>query len=479
MSQKADLCFAVPSFRAHVQSAEAAHPRIGEAASAAMAPGVVDVMGGICEDGGSILVTAPLDACVRAACWRIAGKNLVIRLHGPGKDAPAREFAISFDQLPAVAASNGDASAWFEKSGAQWATSACLAVGRLIADGIMPASPDGLMVLLQSDFPDESDLGSPCTTAAAVIEAVTQYLGAQVELLKKATLATAAASPLTGVERLRIAVTALSGAATGSFLQLRFVPQFSCDPLPLPDGITIAAVRTVLGRPTTLDRIVETRTCAEMGARMILDLRRQDAPALDAKGIHLAAISPSDYVDRYRDRLPSKITAKAFVSRFGDIRGLNGQADGKSVFKVRSRAEHHIYENRRVHDFATNIARARRLGAAEALVHAGELMYASHWSHSQRCGIGGVEADKLVGAIRRRGAPEGLYGAKVTGGGNGGELVVLMRDDDRAYAALRAAVLETEAETGKAVAIFMATHARKESAAAPKVADTLGAAAGV
>lgn len=479
MSQKADLCFAVPSFRAHVQSAEAAHPRIGEAAAATMAPGVVDVMGGICEDGGSILVTAPLDACVRAACWRIAGKNLLVRHHGPGKDAPAREFSISFDQLPAIAGSNGDPSAWFEKSGAQWATPACLAVGRLIAEGLTPASPDGLLVLLQSDFPDDSDLGSPCTTAAAVIEAVTQFHGVEVDLLKKATLATGAASPLTGVERLRIAVTALSGAATGSFLQLRFVPQFSCDPLPLPEGITIAAVRTVLGRPTTLDRIVETRTCAEMGARMILDLRRQDAPALDAKGIHLAAISPSDYVDRYRDRLPSKITAKAFVSRFGDIRGLNGQADGKTVFKVRSRAEHHIYENRRVHDFATNIARARRLGAADALVHAGELMYASHWSHSQRCGIGGVEADKLVGAIRRRGAPEGLYGAKVTGGGNGGELVVLMREDDRAYAALRAAVLETEAETGKSVAIFMATHARKESAPAPKIVDTLGAAAGV
>lgn len=477
MSQNADLCSTLPAFQAQVKDAATAYPRVGDRLVSHSVPGVIDVMGGICEDGGSILVTATLAASVKVCCWSTEGSDLVIRLHGPGRDLKVRDFSISLDSLLAPGASDDTTADTFRKANAEWAAAAGLAVRRTITDGLIPRPTGGLLVLIQSDFSDDADLGSPCATSAAVIEALAQLFGVENERLRKASVAASAVTPVTGVSRLRIAVTALSGVGAGSFLQLRFVPQFSCDPLQLPDGITIAAARTVLSRPTTLDRLVETRTCAEMGARMIMDLRRQDGPAVDAKGSHLAAISPSDYVDRYRDRLPSKITAKAFVSKFGEIRGIDG--DAKSVFKVRSRAEHHIYENRRVHDFATNIARARRLGASDALIQAGELMYASHWSHSQRCGIGGVETDKLVSAIRRRGPAEGLFGAKVTGGGSGGEVVVLMRDDDRARAALHAAAIESEAQTGKPVSVFDGSSVRSEAGARAPAADMHGAPAAV
>ena len=479
MSPNADLDSALPAFRAQVQSAASAHPRVSERAYMAVTPGVVDVMGGICEDGGSILVTATLAASIRACGWRTGGNDLVVRLHGPGNDLKVRECSLPIEKLLAADSTDAGLSDIFGRMDAPWAAAAGLSVRRAVIDGLIARPDGGLLILLQTDFADATDLGSPCSTAVAVIETLAQLYNVEAERGKKASIAAQSVVPITGVSRLRIAVTALSGVAAGSFLQLRFVPQFSCDPLLLPDGVTIAAARTVLARPTTLDRLIETRTCAEMGTRMIMDLRKKDGPAVDTKGSHLAAISPSDYVDHYRDRLPSKITAKAYIAQFGTLRGLDGDGDGKAIFKVRSRAEHHIYENRRVHDFATNIARARRLGANEALVQAGELMYASHWSHSQRCGIGGVETDKFVTAVRRRGHAEGLYGAKVTGGGNGGEVVILMRNDDRARAALRAAANEAEAQTGTPVTIYDGSDPQRESFPTAQVSDLLGAAAGV
>jgi len=214
------------------------------------------------------------------------------------------------------------------------------------------------------------------------------------------------------------------------------------------------AVRTRLTRPVTRQRLIETRTCAEMGRRMISELQRSEGMRVDEASIRLAAITPAEYVDRYRDRLPQKITGGAFTVRFGPLRGLNGKPDQREVYKVRSRAEHYIYENRRVHEFVTDLVRARRSHPVEALSHAGELMYASHWSHSQRCGIGGVEPDQIVTCIRKRGPQNGLYGAKVTGGGEGGELVVLMRDDARSHQALSEAIAAAQAAGHRPITTF-------------------------
>src|SRR5262249_12710296 len=156
-------------------------------------------------------------------------------------------------------------------------------------------------------------------------------------------------------------------------------PQPSCEPLPLPAGISIVAIRTCLNRPISPERLIDTRLCAEMGHRVLQAALNGDGRA--ARIDRLAAVSPTDFVEHYRDYIPSRITGKQFVAKSGDFRGANGQAIAPTdVFKIRSRAEHHIYENRRVHEFATHINRARRANALEPMVAAGELMYASHWS---------------------------------------------------------------------------------------------------
>jgi L-arabinokinase len=52
-------------------------------------------------------------------------------------------------------------------------------------------------------------------------------------------------------------------------------------------------------------------------------------------------------------------------------------------------------------------------------------MFQSHESYS-RCGLGSSGTDKLV-ALVRDSLGEGLYGAKITGGGSGGTVAVLGR----------------------------------------------------
>jgi L-arabinokinase len=59
---------------------------------------------------------------------------------------------------------------------------------------------------------------------------------------------------------------------------------------------------------------------------------------------------------------------------------------------------------------------------------AGELMYQSHASYSA-CGLGSAATDRIVELARAAGPEQGIYGAKITGGGSGGTVAVLSRRD--------------------------------------------------
>jgi L-arabinokinase len=58
----------------------------------------------------------------------------------------------------------------------------------------------------------------------------------------------------------------------------------------------------------------------------------------------------------------------------------------------------------------------------------GELMFQSHASYC-RLGLGTAETDAIVDEVRRMGRRNGLIGARSSGGGSGGTVAVLGRDD--------------------------------------------------
>jgi L-arabinokinase len=67
-------------------------------------------------------------------------------------------------------------------------------------------------------------------------------------------------------------------------------------------------------------------------------------------------------------------------------------------------------------------------GFESARREAGELLYQSHASYSA-CGLGSAATDRLVALVRAEAPAAGLYGARITGGGSGGTVVVLGRRD--------------------------------------------------
>jgi galactokinase len=449
-----------------LQAALAAHPPARGQAATVTAPAVADVMGGIGEDNGCLILTTTVGLSLTVSAWHIAANCLRLLLATEAGAGPTRQLDLPMALVGAVPHDPAVVMDACRREQAEWAIPAGLVVGRAMAEGVLPRPPAGLAILVQSDLPPDVDLGRHTVLGTAALESLCRLGSHALDRGVKSQFISDSLLPFCGVPTRRTALTTLSARPDGALLQLRFHLHPLCESLALPGGILICVARTSLARPVSRERLVETATCAAMGQRMIVDLRESEPAGPMTRADRLAAITPTEYVERYRDRLPSKITGKAFVERFGALRGINGELDPRDIYKVRSRAEHHIYENRRVDEFATCLSRARRTNSPAELVHAGELMYASHWSHSQRCGIGGVETDRLVSNIRKHGPAAGLFGAKVTAGGNGGEMVILMRDTDQAHAALAASVRATEAACHRSIDIFRCAFAGAEAAPA-------------
>jgi L-arabinokinase len=85
-------------------------------------------------------------------------------------------------------------------------------------------------------------------------------------------------------------------------------------------------------------------------------------------------------------------------------------------------------------------------------------MYASHVSYTRDAQLGADECDVLVDLVRRR-ERDGYYGAKVTGGGQGGTVAVLCNAGPRTDAGLGELMEEYRRRTGRAAQLIDGTSA--------------------
>jgi L-arabinokinase len=172
---------------------------------------------------------------------------------------------------------------------------------------------------------------------------------------------------------------------------------------------------------------------------------------------YLANLDPDHYKRLFRPYLPEWITGADFLAKHAPPIDDVTRVDPAINYPVQHAVDHHVLEARRVERFAQSIEQANTATTREQrgllLDKAGHLMYASHGSYTNDAMLGAPECDLLVKLARQR-EPEGLYGAKITGGGSGGTVAVLCETTDRATAALRNVMAEYERETGRRPELF-------------------------
>jgi len=179
-------------------------------------------------------------------------------------------------------------------------------------------------------------------------------------------------------------------------------------------------------------RYPRVRCAAFMGKRIIQEtLRRQGGDPGCAS--YLANLSPADLGAEFSRLLPQRLKGSVFLERWGNSDDPATTVSPEEMYPVRGATEHPVFENARVKHFGELLGRAALAhdtqSAARSMRAAGRLMYGSHRSYSRNCGLGSGETDLLVSLVRSAGPERGLFGAKITGGGSGGTVAVLIQTD--------------------------------------------------
>jgi galactokinase len=420
----------------------------------ARAPGRLDLMGGIADYSGSLVLQLPIAAATHAAVQLTRGKMILV-VSLPQSDAGSmRMFEMPLDDLEDEAGRPLEyavAARYFKNEwSGQWAAYVAGAFVVLARERGCRFER-GARILIRSDVPEGKGVSSSAALEVATMQALAAAYRIELDPRELAFLCQkvenlVACAPCGVMDQM----TAACGE-TDRLLALLCQPGELKGAITLPEELEVWGVDSGIRHSVSGADYGTVRTAAFMGYRMIAEMaglscREGDEPGHvhidDPKwGGYLANVPPAEFLESYAPRLPARMLGAEFLKRYQGITDPVTAVDPAHWYHVRQATQHPVCEHDRVRKFAGILESWGGLGHACEL---GELMYKSHKSYSA-CSLGSPGTDEIVRLVREAGADVGLYGAKITGGGSGGTVAVLGRKGARA--AIEAVAHEYERRT--------------------------------
>lgn len=439
------------------------------------APGCLDVMGGIAEGTGSLLVTAVMDRA--AAMVSSVRDDRQIQIFS--FDQFDRHLPFTF-RIPLEAPAKFALHTLHEElnaSGRQWAGHlvGCLYLlheSRWI--DLTDPKHQGLSVAILNTIPAGVSAGASAAMEVAAMVNFVDHFGCcrPVEPLMMADLCRQVRTRVLG-EPCGIAayVSGCLGEA-GSLLPMVCQPHGPRPMLPLPAGVRVLGLNSNVRQGNRRKRYEKMHVATFMGHQIILAKMREIGRAAnrtltgDPLRGYLANLDPDHYKTLFRPILPDALSGQAFTDQYGEASSPPATIEPGEQYLIRHALDHHVLEARRVRRFIEFLqAAATSQGAARklALDSAGHLMYASHQSYTTDAMLGAEECDLLVQMVRAL-EPAGLYGARITGLGSGGMVTVLAEQGEGADAALGEIAKVYEQRTGLKPEMIPCTGAKVRTA---------------
>lgn len=396
----------------------------------ARAPGRLDVMGGIADYSGSLVLQLPL-ACAAHVAAQFAPEPVVaIRSLNADDLGADRDVVVPLEAL--AEATYDQARALFQANPkthwAAYVAGVLVVLARERGIGL----DRGLRLLLGSDVPAGKGVSSSAAVEVAAMSAAGALLGhtfgsgRELAILCQTAENRVVGAPCGVMDQMTSAC-----GERGALLALVCQPAELLPSARLPDALEVWGIDSGIRHAVSGSDYTGVRVGAFMGYRILADLaglpcrvEGGQARVDDTRwGGYLANLAPSEWETRYRDGVPLEMRGDAFLARYGGTTDAVTRVDPGRVYAVRVPAAHPIHEHHRVRLFHALLEHGRGEDDWRLL---GELMYQSHAAYGA-CGLGSDGTDALVEMARGRGPAEGVYGAKITGGGSGGTIAVLTR----------------------------------------------------
>jgi L-arabinokinase len=399
------------------------------------APGRLDLMGGIADYSGSLVLELPLAVATWVAIQLT--DEPVVTLFSTSIEAGSGESLVS---LPLASLQPDSHSLDYSAFHAQLTANPERAWSAYVLGVLVLLQRErglvldrGLRLFVHSEVPPGKGVSSSAALEVAAMQAVNTLFGLQIGGREMAILCQRVENLIVGAPcGVMDQMTAACGTQD-TLLALLCQPAELQESVALPAEVEVWGIDSGIRHAVTGADYSSVRVGAFMGYRMLAELAGLPVRQLNERRVsiadpmwhgYLANITPSLWKLAYCDWLPGWLDGAVFLEHYGGSTDDVTRIDPQRSYAVRQPTAHPIYEHHRVRLFRALLA--QRPVSEEQFILLGELMYQSHASYSF-CGLGSSGTDRLVELVRAAGPAAHLYGAKITGGGSGGTVAVLAR----------------------------------------------------
>uniref|UniRef100_M4EXJ4 L-arabinokinase n=1 Tax=Brassica campestris TaxID=3711 RepID=M4EXJ4_BRACM len=467
----------------------------------ARAPGRLDVMGGIADYSGSLVLQMPIrEACHVALQRNHPGKHRLWK-HAQARQQAKGQVATPVLQIVSYGSEisnraptfdmdlsdfmDGDKPISYEKARKFFAQDPAQKWAAYVAGTILVLMTelgvrfeDSLSFLVSSAVPEGKGVSSSAAVEVASMSAVAAAHGLSINPRDLAILCQKVENHIVG------APCGVMDQMTSSCGEANKLLAMICQPaeviglVEIPNHVRFWGIDSGIRHSVGGADYGSVRVGAYMGRKMIKSMASSilsqsvsngnggNPEELEDEGIelleteasldYLCNLSPHRYEARYADKLPDFMLGQTFIDEYSDHDDPVTVIDQKRSYSVKAPARHPIYENFRVKTFKALLTSAT---SDEQLTALGGLLYQCHYSYSA-CGLGSDGTNRLVQLVQgmqhnKSTTDDGtLYGAKITGGGSGGTVCVVGRNSLRSSQQILEIQQRYKAATGYLPLIF-------------------------
>jgi len=219
-----------------------------------------------------------------------------------------------------------------------------------------------------------------------------------------------------------------------------FIMPLVCQPcnieplIKLPDELKIWGIDSGVSHQVSGIEYEAARASAFMGYKIICDAEKIPVTLDTTSDIYrytdpvwngyLANLSCSHFYEKYERLLPQQSNHETYLHKHEIHVDPFTPLRENVTYNILANTKYAVEENHRVQLFSELSRGAAITSSKRAFILMGELMYQSHYAYTE-CGLGSKATDLLVGLCKKEGIENGIYGAKITGGGAGGTVAIL------------------------------------------------------
>jgi len=395
----------------------------------ATAPGRMDVMGGIADYSGSLLLQMPIKQTTTVSIQ--VREDGVFNFRTRITKNKTEDFTIHVSDVKDRSLSEAGGIIRSVKGG-DWAVYVlgCF----LVLQKEKSIALTGATIFIESKVPWGKGVSSSAALEVATMNALNQLYKLSLGKEELAVLAQMAENLVAGAPCGLMDQLSSHLGQKNKLLPLICQPHHVDKPIRIPRGINFSGIDSGVRHAVSGASYSDVRAAAFMSYSIIalsegatwedLDHAKTSADwsRLPYKGF-LANIPVSVFEEKYLSLLPAEIPGKDFLSRYKVSIDPVTTIDEQKIYKPLVCGSHPVYENARVKEFKSLLKSFKKQDDKQgSLVRMGSLMMQSHESYSA-VGLGNKFTDKIVDMVRDH--ANSVYGARVSGGGNGGTVCIL------------------------------------------------------